>query len=84
MGKGNTEIELDGFSLIPPVIVEITSILMNKDKVDYFLKKKKYVEQLYGKEFRGFFVAANTKLNTEELGEITITLRKQKSELINL
>ncbi|MHA1274901.1 MAG: hypothetical protein ACTSQJ_03695 [Promethearchaeota archaeon] len=52
--------------------------------MDYFLKKKKYVEQLYGKEFRGFFVAANTKLNTEELGEITITLRKQKSELINL
>jgi len=84
MEKGNYEIEIDGFSLDPPIIVEITSVLRTKNKIDKFLKKKEFVENLHNKKFRGFFVAASTEFDVEELGEITITLRKHQSELINL
>jgi hypothetical protein len=78
------EVEIDGFSLDPPVIVEITSILKDNSKIEIFLKKKSFVESLYAKEFRGFFVAASTQLSSDEIAAITIELRKENSELINL
>jgi gas vesicle protein len=82
--KGSTEIEIDGFCLDPPVIVEITSILRDKEKIDLFLRKKEFVERKYDLDFRGFFVAANSELSSEDLGEISVELRKHGSELINL
>ncbi len=84
ISKGGTEIEIDGFSLDPPIIVEITSILRTKEKVDQFIKKKQFVEKEYDLQFRGFFVAASSEFNSEELGEIIVELRKHGCELINL
>ena len=84
MKKGNFEIEIDGLSLDPPVIVEITSILRNEKKIMIFLKKKQFVEKEYTRDFRGFFVAASSELNSEELGNITVKLRKSRCEFINL
>ena len=79
-----SEVEIDGFSLDPPIIAEITSILRTKEKVDMFLKKKEFVENVYGRKFRGFFVAASSEFSNEEMGELNIKLRENNCELINL
>jgi len=81
---GTDEIEIDGLSEEPPIIIEITSILRNMDKVNTFLRKKEFVEKKFKKKFRGFFIAAGSELTQHEIADITILLRKQKSELINL
>ena len=80
----NPEVEIDGFSLEPPIIVEITTILRDIKKVENFIQKKKFVEYLYNKNFRGFFVAAGTELSSNEIADIEILLHKYNSELINL
>ncbi|MHA1230204.1 MAG: hypothetical protein ACTSRP_20860 [Candidatus Helarchaeota archaeon] len=82
--KDNPEVEIDGFSEDPPIIVEITSILRDFKKVENFIKKKEFVEYLYGKKFRGFFVASGTELSTDKLADIEVLLHKHNSELINL
>ncbi|MHA1149949.1 MAG: hypothetical protein ACTSR8_17060 [Promethearchaeota archaeon] len=84
VSKGSTEIEIDGFSLEPPIIVEITSILRNREKIKTFIKKKQLVEKQYGIEFRGFFVAATSEFTSEELSEMIVELRRHGCELINL
>ncbi len=81
---GTDEIEIDGFSEEPPIIIEITSILRNMDKVNTFLRKKEFIEKKFKKKFRGFFIAAGTELTQQEIADITVLLRKHKSELINL
>lgn len=78
------EIEIDGFSENPPVIVEITSILREKAKVETFLKKKAFVEKERGKKFRGFLIASGSNLTREELADINVMLKKNGAELINL
>ena len=84
VSSATTEVEIDGLSLDPPVIIEITSILKEHSKIDNFLRKKAFVESLYHKKFRGFLVAASTQLSAEEIATITIELRKNNAELINL
>ncbi|TFG19449.1 MAG: hypothetical protein EU533_06800 [Promethearchaeota archaeon] len=79
-----TDVEIDGFSQDPAVIVEITSILHDEEKVDRFLKKKRFVEEKFDMKFKGFFVAASTDLESEKMADITIKLRDNGSELINL
>ncbi len=68
----------------PPVIVEITSVLHSRDKIDKFLKKKEFVDALYGTIFRGFFVAAGTDFNAETTADIIIQLKSQRCEYLNL
>lgn len=80
----STEIEIDGYSEDPPVIMEVTSILHEQDKVKNFLKKKRLVEEKTGKQFRGFFVAAGTDLPRETIGDLTVMLREHGSELLNM
>lgn len=84
VSEGTTEVEIDGFSIDPPIIVEITSILREKEKIETFLRKKKFVEREYDLSFRGFFVAASSHFSAEEMGKITVKLRKNNCELINL
>ncbi|MBD3214146.1 MAG: hypothetical protein GF311_16170 [Candidatus Lokiarchaeota archaeon] len=84
VSEGIEEVEIDGFSLTPPIVVEITSILRNREKVNKFLRKKEFLERKYQKSFRGFFIAASTEFPSEEIGEITVLLRKENSELLNL
>ncbi|MHA1651695.1 MAG: hypothetical protein ACTSYB_16000 [Candidatus Helarchaeota archaeon] len=84
VSSATTDVEIDGLSLDPPVIIEITSILKEHSKIDNFLRKKAFVESLYHKKFRGFLVAASTQLSAEEIATITIELRKNNAELINL
>jgi hypothetical protein len=84
VSEGIEEVEIDGFSLTPPIVVEITSILRNREKVNKFLRKKEFLEKKYQKSFRGFFIAASTEFPSEEIGEITVLLRKENSELLNL
>lgn len=84
VSKDTTEIEIDGFSIKPPVIVEITSVLRTEKKIDTFLRKKEYVEKEYGVEFRGFFVAATSEFSPDKMADITVKLRDPKCELINL
>jgi hypothetical protein len=78
------EIEVDGYSEEPPIIVEITTILQNKEKVALFLQKKAFIEKKQMKTFRGFFVAATSKLSQEEIGDVIVLLRSKNCELINL
>ena len=82
--EDTTEFEIDGFSSSPPILVEITSILKNKLKVEKFLKKKEFIEKKYDMAFRGFFVAGSSELTREEKADITLMLKKHHSELINL
>ncbi len=84
MGPGSTEVEIDGLNQDPPIIVEITSILHESSEVDWFIKKKHFIESYYNKKFRGFFVAASTELPSDQMANITVFLRKNNSELINL
>ncbi len=84
VSESRSTVEIDGFSMDPPIIVEITSILKEREKVERFLKKKTFVEKEFSKIFRGFFVAASTELTSEEIGELTILLRGENCELINL
>ncbi|TXT66624.1 MAG: hypothetical protein BAJALOKI3v1_20087 [Promethearchaeota archaeon] len=84
VSEGIEEVEIDGFSLTPPIVVEITSILRSTEKVHKFLRKKEFLERKYQKDFRGFFIAASTEFPSEEIGEITVLLRKKNSELLNL
>ena len=81
---GTDEIEIDGLSEEPPIIIEITSILHNMEKVNIFLRKKEFVEKKFKKKFRGFFIAAGSELTQQEIADITVLLRKHQSELINL
>ncbi len=81
---GTNEIEIDGFSEEPAIIIEITSILRNMDKVNTFLRKKEFIEKKFKKKFRGFFIAAGSELTQREIADITVLLRKHQSELINL
>ncbi|MHA1405740.1 MAG: hypothetical protein ACTSSI_18410 [Candidatus Helarchaeota archaeon] len=78
------ELEIDGFSESPPIIVEITSILSDIKKIDKFLKKKSIMEKIHAKTFRGFFVAASTELTPDEKARVIAMLTKEKTTLINL
>ena len=78
------EVEIDGLSDEPPVIVEITTILRDRDKVDKFLAKKSFVEKQKGKAFRGFFVASGTVLSQHERANIVVLLKQNGAELLNL
>jgi hypothetical protein len=78
------EIELDGYSEEPPIIVEITTILENRTKIEKFLQKKTFLEESQKKSFRGFFVAATSKLSQKEIGDLIVLLRSNNCELINL
>ena len=84
MGPGSTEVEIDGLNQNPPIIVEITSILHDQAEIDWFIKKKQFIESYYDKKFRGFFVAASTELTSDQMANITVFLRENNSELINL
>ncbi len=82
--NGTDEIEIDGLSEEPPIIIEITSILRMINKVNTFLRKKEFIEKRYEKKFRGFFIAAGSELSQQKIADITVLLRKHQSELINL
>jgi hypothetical protein len=78
------QIEIDGLSIEPPVIMEVTAVLQEREKVDNFIKKKEFVEQLHDKKFRGFFIATKCNLANDELVNITVLLHQNGCELINL
>ncbi|TFF89532.1 MAG: hypothetical protein EU549_00235 [Promethearchaeota archaeon] len=82
--SSNEDIEIDGLSDDPPIIIEITAILRDIDKINVFLKKKKFVENNFDLKFRGFFVASGTERTRDQLAEVNILLRKNQSELLNL
>ncbi|MHA1728545.1 MAG: hypothetical protein ACTSWY_07415 [Promethearchaeota archaeon] len=82
--ENNEDIEIDGFSEEPPLIVEITSVLRETKKVTDFLKKKKFLEKKFGVSFRGFFIASSSQLSQELLAQMTILLHQNRCELINL
>jgi hypothetical protein len=78
------DVEIDGFSENPPIIVESTSILRHRQKVEDFLRKKELIENLEGQSFRGFFVASGSELSPDEMGDIIALLRRNQCELLNL
>ena len=80
----NEDIEIDGLSEKPPIIIEVTAILRDQEKVETFLRKKKFIEKYYNKKFRGFFVASGSELPRDQLADVSILLRKDNCELINL
>jgi hypothetical protein len=82
--EATTEIEIDGYSENPPIIVEITSILREKNKIEKFIRKKEFLEQQKQLKFRGFFVAGGCELNQEVKAELIILLKQNNCELINL
>ncbi|MHA1755942.1 MAG: hypothetical protein ACTSVV_04170 [Promethearchaeota archaeon] len=82
--EDTSDVQIDGYSEEPAVIVEITSILRKMKKVDDFLRKKEFIEKLKNKKFRGFFVAASCEMDQEEVAEVIVKLREHNCELINL
>ncbi|MHA1731784.1 MAG: hypothetical protein ACTSU5_07555, partial [Promethearchaeota archaeon] len=77
-------VEVDGLSRDPPVVLEVTAVLRDREKVRRFLRKKRLLEAQTGKEFRGFFVASGTELSRGELAEVTVELHSNNCELLNL
>ena len=78
------DIEIDGLSEKPPIIIEVTAILRDEQKVNMFLKKKQFIESFFKQKFRGFFVATGTELSQMQLADVTVLLRKNGCELLNL
>jgi hypothetical protein len=84
VSENNSEFEVDGLSEDPPIIVEITSILKDQFKIEKFLKKKRFLEDLHQVQYRGFFVASGSELSQEDKADIVILLQQNNCELINL
>ncbi|MGQ4873518.1 MAG: hypothetical protein ACP6IY_05520 [Promethearchaeia archaeon] len=82
--EDTSDIQIDGYSEDPPVIVEITSILHDTEKGEKLIKKKKFVEKLTGKKFRGFLVAASCEIDQTQVADLIVKLREHNCELINL
>jgi hypothetical protein len=82
--KESNRIELDGYSENPPILVEITSVLRDKYKVEKFLRKKEFFDRQQQKTFRGFFIAAGCELDQETKAELIVALKNNNCELINL
>jgi hypothetical protein len=80
----HSEVEIDGISEDPAIIVEITSILKDWEKVEKLLKKKRFVEHILKKPFRGFLVAATTEFDQKEKLDLIVKLKENQIELINL
>ena len=79
------ELEFDAFSLDPPIVAEITSVLRDLNKVHKFLKKKEILEEKYEKKFRGFFVAgAVENFSQDQKAELITELAKHNVTFINL
>ena len=79
------EVQVDGLSDDPPVIVEVTTVLREIEKIDDFLKKKAFVEQQHpGRQYRGFFVAATSTLSQEAMADAIVRLKARGCELLNL
>ncbi len=78
------EFEIDGLSEDPLIIVEITSILRDRSKIEIFIKKKQFIEALHETQYRGFFVASGSELSQDEKAEIILILHQNNCELINL
>ncbi len=78
------EVEIDGLSDDPPVIVEITTILRDREKVEKFLAKKAFIEKQRGRSYRGFFVASGSQLSQNELADIVVLLKQHGAELLYL
>jgi hypothetical protein len=64
--------------------VEITSVLQEMEKIEKYIAKKKVVEKIYRKPFRGFFVCGSSNFNQEKKADVISLLRAHGSELINL
>ena len=64
--------------------MEITSILRDQAKIERFLKKKHYLEDIHQVQYRGFFVASGSELSREDKAEILLLLHQNNCELINL
>ena len=60
------------------------SIIRDIDKINIFLRKKKFIEKYFDQKFRGFFIASGTELTRDQLVDIDILLRKNHCELLNL
>ncbi|MHA1281781.1 MAG: hypothetical protein ACTSQP_04675 [Promethearchaeota archaeon] len=82
--EDTSDVQIDGYSEDPPVIVEITSILHDTEKGEKLIKKKKFVEKLTGKKFRGFLVAASCEIDQTQVADLIVKLREHNCELINL
>ncbi|MHA1758294.1 MAG: hypothetical protein ACTSVV_16095 [Promethearchaeota archaeon] len=82
--EDTSDVQIDGYSEDPPVIVEITSILHDTEKGEKLIKKKKFVERLTGKKFRGFLVAASCEIDQTQVADLIVKLREHNCELINL
>jgi hypothetical protein len=78
------EIEIDGISEKPAVIIEITAIMKDRQKVEKFLMKKAFIEKRDKKTYRGFFVASGSELPREEIADIAVLLKRHGAELLNL
>ncbi|HMF29854.1 MAG TPA: hypothetical protein VKK79_00455 [Candidatus Lokiarchaeia archaeon] len=78
------DVQVDGYSDNPPVIIEATAVLREREKVGKFLRKKKLVEQITGQQFRGFFIASDTEFSQDEMGDIAVELHEQGCELLAL
>jgi len=83
-GNQQVKIEIDGYSEKHAVVVEITSVLRDIDKVDKLLAKKKFLEKKFNKPFRGFLVAATSELTTQEKENLLIKLYQNHCEMLNL
>ncbi len=84
VSSATTTVEIDGISLDPPIIVEITAVLRDEDKAQRLIAKKKFVEQKYHKEFRGFLVASGCELDSASKATLVGKLHLENIELLNL
>ena len=79
------DVQIDGLSDDPPVIMEATAMLQDPKRIDKFLEKKAFVERQHpGRQYRGFFVAATSALSQDAMADAIVRLKARGCELLNL
>jgi len=55
--EDNTDVEINIFNEDPPIIGEVTSSLVEIEKLKIFIRKIQFIEERFNKEFKHFFIA---------------------------
>ncbi len=53
---GTTDVEINILSEDPPIVGEVTSSLIEIEKLEMFIRKIKFIEKKFNKKFKRFFI----------------------------
>jgi len=74
--KNTTDVEVNIFSEDPPIIGEVTSSLVNIEKLETYVRKIQFIEKKFKKEFQHFFITLYVDEKIKELAKNIFNLYK--------